>query len=38
MPGFEPAKKFLADIDRKPGSMTPSPTPPVTGAPAAPGK
>lgn len=34
MPGFEPAQKLLAEIDRKPGSLTPSPTPPVTGTPA----
>lgn len=30
MPGFEPAKKFLADLDKTPGSGTPSPTPSPT--------
>ncbi|MCA1959701.1 MAG: tetratricopeptide repeat protein [Desulfomonile sp.] len=42
MPGFEPAKKFLADLDKKPGSgtpsPTPSPTPPATRPPATSGK
>lgn len=42
MPNFEPAKKFLADLERKPSSGTPSPTPPATGtgapAPTQPGR